>query len=48
MHAPRQRPGEAITMGRRVLTVRYGQGKTAWTEQLETEFVGSTGLAIYA
>jgi hypothetical protein len=36
--------GEGITVGRRVHTVRQGQGKTAWTERLETEVVGMTGL----
>jgi hypothetical protein len=36
--------GEAITVGRRAHTVRHGQGKTAWTERLETEVVGITGL----
>jgi Transposase DDE domain len=36
--------GEDMTVGRRVHTVRHGQGKTAWTERLETEVVGITGL----
>jgi hypothetical protein len=36
--------GEGSTVGRRVRTVRQGQGKTAWTERLETEGVGITGL----
>jgi Transposase DDE domain len=36
--------GEGLTAGRRVHTVRYGQGKTARTERLETEVVGITGL----
>jgi hypothetical protein len=36
--------GEAITVGRRAHTVRHGRGKTAWTERLETEVVGITGL----
>ena len=36
--------GEGITVGRRVHTVRHGQGKTASTERLETEVVGITGL----
>jgi DDE family transposase len=36
--------GEGITVGRRVHTVRHGQGKTAWTERLETEVVGIAGL----
>ena len=39
--------GEGITVGRRVHTVRHGQGKTAWTERLETEVVGITGLTTY-
>lgn len=36
--------GEELTVGRRVHTGRHGQGKTAWTERLETEVVGITGL----
>ena len=36
--------GEGITVGRRAHTVRHGQGKTAWSERLETEVVGITGL----
>jgi hypothetical protein len=36
--------GEGMTVGRRVHTVRHGQGKTAWTERLETEVGGITGL----
>ncbi len=39
--------GEGVTVGRRVHTVRHGQGRTAWTERLETEVVGITGLTIY-
>jgi hypothetical protein len=39
--------GEEITVGRRVPTVRHGQGREAWTERLETEVVGSTGLTTY-
>jgi hypothetical protein len=39
--------GEGIAIGRRAHTVRYGQGKTAWTERLETEVVGITGLTTY-
>jgi hypothetical protein len=39
--------GEGITVGRRVHTVRHGQGKTAWTERLEMEVVGITGLTTY-
>jgi len=36
--------GEGSTVGRRVHTVRHGQGRRAWTERLETEVVGITGL----
>jgi hypothetical protein len=36
--------GEEITVGRRVHTVRHGQGKATWTERLETEVVGITGM----
>jgi hypothetical protein len=36
--------GTDITVGRRVHTGRHGQGRTAWTERLETEVVGITGL----
>jgi hypothetical protein len=39
--------GEGVTVGRRAHTVRHGQGKTAWTERLETEGVGITGLTTY-
>jgi Transposase DDE domain len=39
--------GEGVTAGRRVHTVRHGQGKTAWTERLETEVVGIAGLTTY-
>jgi hypothetical protein len=39
--------GEDITVGRRVHTVRHGQGKTAWTERRETEVVGIAGLTTY-
>jgi hypothetical protein len=39
--------GEDLTVGRRVHTVRHGQGRTAWTERLETEVVGITGLTTY-
>jgi hypothetical protein len=39
--------GEGITVGRRVHTVRHGQGREAWTERLETEVVGITGLTTY-
>jgi hypothetical protein len=37
--------GADLTVGRRVHTVRHGQGKKAWSERLETEVVGITGLA---
>jgi hypothetical protein len=36
--------GEELTMGRRVHTGRHGPGRAAWTERLETEVVGITGL----
>ena len=37
-----------MTVGRRVPTVRHGQGKTAWTERRETEVVGIVvGLTTY-
>jgi len=36
--------GEGVTVGRRAHTVRHGQGRTAWSERLETEVVGITGL----
>ena len=39
--------GEGVTVGRRAHTMRHGQGKTAWTERLETEVVGITGLTTY-
>ncbi len=39
--------GEDLTVGRRVHTVRHGQGKAAWTERLATEVVGITGLTTY-
>jgi Transposase DDE domain len=39
--------GEEITVGRRVHTVRHGQGKTARTERLETEVVGITEVTTY-
>jgi hypothetical protein len=40
--------GEGVTIGRRAHTVRHGQGRTAWTERLETEVVGITGLTTYS
>jgi Transposase DDE domain len=39
--------GEGVTVGRRVHTVRHGQGKSAWTERQETEVVGIEGLTTY-
>jgi hypothetical protein len=36
--------GEGVTVGRRVHTVRHGQGRTARTERLETAVGGLTGL----
>jgi hypothetical protein len=39
--------GEGITVGRRVHTVRHGQGRTAWSKRLETEEVGIAGLTTY-
>jgi Transposase DDE domain len=39
--------GEGITVGRRVHTVRHGQGTTARRERQETEVVGITGLTTY-
>jgi hypothetical protein len=40
--------GEGLPVGRRVHTVRHGQGRAARTEGLETEVVGITGLTTYA
>jgi hypothetical protein len=39
--------GEGITVGRRVHTVRHGQGRTARSERLEMEVVGIAGLTTY-
>ena len=39
--------GEGITVGRRVHTVRHGQGRAARTARLATEVVGITGLMTY-
>jgi hypothetical protein len=36
--------GEEISMGRRVHSVRHGQGREAWTARLETAVGGMTGL----
>ena len=40
--------GKRVTAGRRVHTVRHGQGRTAWSERLATEVVGIPGLTTYA
>jgi Transposase DDE domain len=40
--------GEGITVGRRVHTVRHGQGRAARTERLETAVVGIMRLTTYA
>jgi hypothetical protein len=40
--------GEGVISGRRVHTVRYGPGKMARTERLETKGVGITRLTTYA
>jgi hypothetical protein len=39
--------GNGITTGRRVHTVRHGQGRTAWSERLETAVVGIAELTTY-
>jgi hypothetical protein len=39
--------GADLTVGRRVHTVRHGQGNKAWSERLEPEVVGITGLTTY-
>jgi DDE family transposase len=39
--------GEGLSIGRRVHTVRHGQGKAAYTERLETQVVGITALTTY-
>jgi Transposase DDE domain len=39
--------GEGVTVGRRVHTIRHGQGKSLWTERQETEVVGIEGLTTY-
>jgi hypothetical protein len=36
--------GEEVTVGRRAHTARHGQGKAVWSERLESEVVGITGL----
>ena len=35
---------DGLPVGRRVHTVRHGQGNAAWSERLETEVVGISGL----
>lgn len=39
--------GDGLPVGRRVHTVRHGQGKDAWSERRETEVVGIAGLTTY-
>jgi Transposase DDE domain len=39
--------GDGLPVGRRVHTVRHGQGKDAWKERLATEVVGISGLTTY-
>jgi len=39
--------GDGLTMGRRVHTMRHGQGKAAYTARLETEVVGIAALTTY-
>jgi hypothetical protein len=39
--------GDGITHGRRMHTVRHGQGNAARTDRIETEVVGITGLTTY-
>jgi hypothetical protein len=36
--------GEDLTVGRRVHTIRHGQGTEAWSERLDTEVLGVIGL----
>ena len=36
--------GDGMTVGRRVHTIRHGQGREAWSERRETEVVGLAGL----
>jgi hypothetical protein len=36
--------GDGLAVGHRVHTTRHGQGRAAWSERLETEVVGITGL----
>jgi hypothetical protein len=39
--------GDGLPIGRRVHTVRHGQGKAAWSDRRETEVVGIAGLTTY-
>ena len=39
--------GDGMTVGRRVHTIRHGQGREAWSERRETEVVGLPGLTTY-
>ncbi len=39
--------GQAVYLGRRSQIVRHRQGKTRWSEELETEVVGIEGLTTY-
>ena len=39
--------GDGMTVGRRVHTIRHGQGREAWSERRETEVVGLAGLTTY-
>src|SRR5262249_57936050 len=39
--------GEDLAVGRRVHTVRHGQGKAAWSERLETQGGRIMGLETY-
>jgi len=39
--------GDGMTVGRRVHTIRHGQGREAWSERRETDVVGLAGLTTY-
>lgn len=39
--------GQGVTVGRRLHTVRHGQGQAAWTARLEPAVGGGTGLLTY-
>ena len=39
--------GDGLPVERRAHTIRHGQGNAAWSERLETEVVGITGLTTY-